>query len=83
MLSSRGLNLTKFLWNSHNILKSVPNSILSPNLVGPDLEKIPFKRALGVRCDPNEDVVKVKVLHKEYPIQNVEYLVLSAAYLIL
>ena len=43
LLSSRGLNLTKFLWNSHNILKSVPNSILPPILVGPDLEKIPFR----------------------------------------
>ena len=67
LLSSRGFNLTKFLSNSHNILKSLPNSILSPKLVDLDLDKIPLKRALGILWDPNEDALKVKVLYKELP----------------
>ena len=67
MFSSRGFNLTKFLSNSHKILKSLPNSILSPKLVDLDLDKIPLERALGILWDPNEDVLKVKVLYKEVP----------------
>ena len=40
LLSSSGFNLTKFLSNSHKILKSLSNSILSPKLVDLDLDKI-------------------------------------------
>ena len=32
-----------------------------------DLNKIPLERALGVLWDPNEDVLKVKVIYKEVP----------------
>ena len=39
LLPSRGFNLTKFLSNSHNILKSLSNSILSLRLVDLDLLK--------------------------------------------
>ena len=67
LLSSRGFNLTKFLSNSHKILKSLPNSILLSKLVDLDLNKIPLERALGILWDPNEDVLKVKVLYKEVP----------------
>ena len=67
MLSSHGFNLRKFLLNSHSILKSLPNNILSPKLVDLDLYKIPLERALGVLWDPNEDVLKVKVVNKEVP----------------
>ena len=67
MLSSCGFNLTKILSNSRNILKSLPNSILSPKLIDLDLDKIPLERALGVLWDPNEDVLKVKVVNKEVP----------------
>ena len=83
MLDSHGFNLTKFLSNSHKILKSIPNSVLSLKLVDLDLDKIPLERALGILWDPKEDVLKVKVLCKRYQIQNVGYLVLLAAYLIL
>ena len=65
--NSRGFNLTKFLSNSHKILKSLPNSILSPKLVDLDFDKIPLERVLGILWDPNEDVLKVKVLCKEVP----------------
>ena len=67
MLSSCGFNLTKILSNSRNILKSLPNSILSPKLIDLDLDKIPLKRVLGVLWDPNEDFLKVKVVNKEVP----------------
>ena len=46
LFSTRGFNLTKFLSNSHKILKSLPNSILSPKLVDLDFDKIPLERAL-------------------------------------
>ena len=65
LLSSGGFNLTKFLSNSHKILKSLPNSILWPKLVDLDLDKIPLERALRILWDPNEDALKVKVLYKE------------------
>ena len=82
MLSSRGFNLRKFLLNSHSILKSLPNNILSPKLVDLDLYKIPLERALGVLWDPNEDVLEVKVINKEVPNAK-RGLVLLAAYMIL
>ena len=67
MLSSRGFNLTKFLLNSHKILKSLPKSILSPKLVDLDLDKTPLDTALEILWDTNEDVLKAKVLYKEVP----------------
>ena len=39
LLPSHGFNLTKFLSNCHNILKSLSNSILSLRLVDLDLLK--------------------------------------------
>ena len=66
-LSSRGFNLTKFLLNNRNILKSLPNSVLSPKTIHLDLSKIPLERALEVLWDPNEDVLTVKVVNKEVP----------------
>ena len=48
LLSSRGFNLTKFLSNSHKILKSLRNSILSLKLVDLELDKIPLERVLGI-----------------------------------
>ena len=48
LLSSRGFNIRKLLSNSHKILKSLPNSILSPKLVDLDFNKIPLERALGI-----------------------------------
>ena len=38
LLSSHGFNLTRILSNSHKILKSLPNSILSPKLIDIDLD---------------------------------------------
>ena len=75
LLSSSGFNLTKFLSNSHKILKSLSNSILSPKLVDLDLDKIALERALGILWDSNEDVLKVKVLYKEVP--NTKHVILS------
>ena len=48
LLSSRSFNLTKFLSNSHKILKSLRNSILSLKLVDLELDKIPLERVLGI-----------------------------------
>ena len=67
MLPSCDFNLTKFLSDSHNILKSLPNSALPPKLVNFDLDKIPFERALGVIWGPNKNALKVKVVNKEAP----------------
>ena len=59
--------ILKFLSNNHNILKSLQNSILSPKLLDLYLDRIPLERALEILRDPNEDVLKVKVLYKEVP----------------
>ena len=53
LLSALGFNLTKFLSNSHKILKSLPNSILLSKLVDLDLNKIPLESALGILWDPS------------------------------
>ena len=53
LLSALGFNLTKFLSNSHKIVKSLPNSILLSKLVDLDLNKIPLERALGILWDPS------------------------------
>ena len=47
-LPSRDFNFAKFFSNSHNILKSLSNSVLSPKLVDLDLKKIPLEQPLGV-----------------------------------
>ena len=66
-LSSHGFILTKFLSSSHNILKSLPNSVLSPKIVDLDLNKIPLERTLGIHWDPNDRILKIKALYKDIP----------------
>ena len=63
LLSSRGFNLTQFLSKSHNILKSLPISILSPTLVDIDLNKIPLEWAVRVRVWMAKFVSSVSVDH--------------------
>ena len=73
-LSSHSFILTKFLSSSHNILKSLPNRILSPKIVDLDLNKIPLERTLGIHWDPNDRILKIKALYKDVPNTKLEIL---------
>ena len=65
LLKSSGFNLTKFASNSNVILKSIPQSKLSPNLVNLDLDEMPVERTLGVLWDPSQDTLKIKAINKD------------------
>ena len=65
--------------NSHIILKSLPNSLLSPKIVDLVLDKIPLERALGILWDPNEDFLRVKVVCKKVPNTKCRIKIFTAA----
>ena len=65
ILSTGGFRLTKWLSNSKYILKTLPPAERSPKVVNLDLNDIPIERALGIACDPQEDILQIKTVNKD------------------
>ena len=65
ILSTGGFRLTKWLSNSKYILKTLPAAERSPKVVNLDLNDIPIERALGIVCDPQEDILQIKTVNKD------------------
>ena len=66
LLGSGGFRLTKFVSNSRQVLRSVPEEDLGPN-VDLSADQLPVQKALGIVWEPTSDVFKVRVDVKERP----------------
>ena len=68
LLKLGGFNLTKFVSSNSEIDKYTrQQSPAAKDLVNLDLDETPIERALGVLCDPKQDVSKIKTVNKEVP----------------
>ena len=74
LLNSSGFNLTKFVSNNQEILNYTTQELPSENkLVNLDLNEASIERTLGILWDPEQDVLRIKVINKEVPKQNEVY----------
>ena len=66
-LSKSHFRLTKWISNSKSVMKSLPSSELSKQVVNLDLSKLPIERTLGVTWDPSTDTIRVSTVNKTFP----------------
>ena len=68
LLKASGFNLTKFVSNSQEILKYTTQELpLKNRLVNLDLNQASIEPTLGILWDPEQDVLRIKVINKEVP----------------
>jgi hypothetical protein len=69
MLNSGGFRLTKWISNSCDVLKSIPDVDRAQDVCDLDLtqDALPVQRALGVQWNTNDDTFGVKIRLKEKP----------------
>ena len=65
ILSTGRFRVTKWLLDSKHILQTLSPAERSPKLVNLDLKDIPIERALGIICDPQEDILQIKTINKD------------------
>ena len=75
-LSICGFRLTNWLFNSHNVLRSLPTSELSPKIGNLALSSYTIERALGMYWDIEHDNFVIKPIEKDMPVPNEKFLVL-------
>ena len=71
-----GFRLTNWLSNSHNVLRSLPTSELSPKIGNLALSSYTIERALGMYWDIEHDNFVIKPIEKDMPVPNEKFLVL-------
>ena len=69
LCKTRGVRLHKFVSNSENLLKTLPDSecAVKSNVLSLDLEECPTERVLGVLWDIKSDSFKFKVIANKEP----------------
>ncbi|XP_033114267.1 uncharacterized protein LOC117114688, partial [Anneissia japonica] len=67
MLKEGGFKLHKFLSNSKQVLKALPDDCIASNVSQKDLSNLPTERTLGILWDPTLDVFTFEGNMKENP----------------
>lgn len=67
LLARGGFRLTKWLSNSKEVLKSVPESERAGSVKVLDLDHLPIERALGVHWDVQSDTLGFKITVRDRP----------------
>ena len=68
LLKLGGFNLTKFVSNNLEILKYTTRELPSKNkLVNLDLNQTSIEQTLGIFWDPEQEVLRIKVINKKVP----------------
>ncbi|KAK3722273.1 hypothetical protein QZH41_005187 [Actinostola sp. cb2023] len=67
LLAKGGFRLTKWLSNSREVLKSIPESERAGCVKNLDLDHLPIERALGVHWDVQSDTLGFKITVKDRP----------------
>ena len=65
-LGNSGFELTEWSSNASQIIKTFPESELSPNHKNLDLIEPTIERVLGVLCNSEKDVIQIKVVQKPF-----------------
>ena len=66
ILANSGFELTKWLSNTSQIIKTFPESELFPNHKNLDLTKPTIERVLGVLWNSGKDVLQIKIVQKPF-----------------
>ena len=73
VLANSGFELTKWSPNSSQIIKTFPESELSPNHKNLDLTEPTIERVIRVLWNSEKEVLQMKVVQNHYKQQNVEF----------